>query len=109
MAEILGAFEQAILITIFQLGDAAYGRAVFHELNDNVWKKGSAGAVYTTLERLENRGLLSSELREGTSIRAGRPRRYYSITPKGALALNSAREAMTMIWKATKWPIKATA
>jgi DNA-binding PadR family transcriptional regulator len=108
MAEILGTFEQAILVAVVRLGATAYGRTVFHELQDCIWHSVSAGAVYTTLDRLENRGLVRSKIEEGPPIRGGRPRRYYSITPEGARALNDARQAMTTIWKGAEWPVKAT-
>jgi DNA-binding PadR family transcriptional regulator len=63
-----------------------------------------AGAVYATLDRLEQKGLISSTLGSGTVVRAGRPRRYYSIENSGVRALNTARAAVDSIWDGLRLP-----
>jgi DNA-binding PadR family transcriptional regulator len=105
MAEILGAFEQAVLLAIVRLGDDAYGRAVLHEVQIRLDREVAAGAVHATLDRLENKGLVSSRLGAGTPIRAGRPRRFYRLRPKGVRALNDARAAVDALWRGLKWPL----
>jgi len=107
MAELLGTFEQAILVAVVRLGSVAYGRTILHQLQEGVRHSVSAGAVYTTLERLEGRGLLRSRLEDGPPIRGGRPRRYYSITSDGVRALNDARRALAKIWEGVEWPVRA--
>lgn len=107
MAESLGAFEQAILVVIVGLRESAYGRTIFHQVQECLRRNVSAGAVYTTLERLEHRGLIRGKLEEGPPIRGGRPRRYYSVTPEGVHALNNTRKAMTEMWKRIEWPVRA--
>src|SRR6476661_6575688 len=106
MADQLGAFEQAVLLAIVRLGDAAYGRAILKEVQARLERDVAAGAVHATLERLETRGLLSSRLGAGTPVRAGRPRRYYRLQPSGVRALNDARAAVNAIWHGLSWPLK---
>ena len=95
MAELLGTFEQAVLLVMVRLGSEAYGRAILHQVNESVKREVSAGSVYTTLDRLEARGLIISKLAEGTPARGGRPRRYYAIAADGVRALNDAHRTMT--------------
>jgi PadR family transcriptional regulator len=105
MADMLGAFEQAVLLAIVRLGDEAYGRAILNEAQARLGRDVAAGAVHATLERLENKGLVSSRLGSGTPVRAGRARRYYRVQPKGVRALNDAREAVNHLWRGLKWPL----
>ena len=66
----------------------------------------SAGSVYTTLDRLEVRGLASSKLAEGTPVRGGRARRYYTVSAEGMHALSDARKALNTMWANVKLPIQ---
>jgi PadR family transcriptional regulator len=104
MADILGAFEQAV-----RLGDEAYGRAVLKEVQARLDREVAAGAVHATLDRLENKGLVASRLGSGTPIRSGRPRRFYRLRPKGVRALNDARAAVEGLWRGLKWPLEGNA
>ena len=109
MADVLGAFEQAVLLAVLRLEDEAYGRAILKEVQARTERDVAAGAVHATLERLENRGLLSSRVGAGTAVRAGRPRRYYRVQPAGIRALNDARAAVETIWDGLVWPLKGRA
>ena len=105
MADVLGAFEQAVLLAVVRLRDEAYGRAILKEVQERLERQVAAGAVHATLDRLERKGLLTSRLGSGTPIRAGRPRRYYRLQPAGVHALNAAREAVAQIWRGIRWPL----
>jgi DNA-binding PadR family transcriptional regulator len=105
MAEILGAFEQAVLLALVRLGDDAYGRAIMKEVQERLEREVAAGAVHATLERLQRKALIASRLGAGTPVRSGRPRRYYRIQPAGIRALNDAREAVDALWHGIKWPL----
>ena len=107
MADVLGVFEQAVLVAILRLRDEAYGRAILKEVQVRLGREVAAGAAHATLERLEKKGLLSSRLGSGTPVRSGRARRYYQLRPRGIRALNSAREAMNAVWSGLRWPVKA--
>jgi PadR family transcriptional regulator PadR len=107
VADVLGVFEQAVLVAILRLRDEAYGRAILKEVQVRLGRDVAAGAAHATLERLEKKGLLSSRLGSGTPVRSGRARRYYQLRPRGIRALNSAREAMNAVWSGLRWPVKA--
>lgn len=109
MPDVIGNFEQAVLLAIIHLGKDAYGRAVFNEVQRRLARDLSAGAVYTTLERLETKGLVSSRLAPGTALRGGRARRYFVATGAGVRALKQARSAVETLWKDVVWPLKARA
>jgi len=109
MAEILGTFEQAVLLAIIRLAEEAYGRAILEEIETRLGREVAPGAVHATLERLENKGLVTSRLGTGTAIRAGRPRRYYRLEPSGVSALNDARAAIDGLWRGLRWPLKGHA
>src|SRR5215471_5968488 len=106
MAEILGTFEQAVLLAIIRLRDDAYGRAILQEVEKRLGREVAPGAVQATLERLENKGLVRSRLGSGTPIRSGRPRRFYRVGPAGIAALNNARTTVDQLWRGLRWPLK---
>ena len=80
MAEHLGIFEQAVLLSLVrrrtELGREGYGRAILQEVEHRLEREIAAGAVYATLDRLEEKGFVSSRLAPGTAVRGGRPRRH---------------------------------
>ena len=110
MAEVLGTFEQAVLLALLcpktALGRKGYGRAVFKEVQLRLDREVSAGAVYATLDRLEKKGMVSSEIREGDEQRGGLPRRYFTVEPEGVQALNQAKATVDRVWAGVKLPIK---
>jgi DNA-binding PadR family transcriptional regulator len=109
MAEILGTFEQAVLLAIIRLKDEAYGRGILREVGLRLGREVSPGAVQATLERLETKGLVRSRLGEGTAVRSGRPRRFYRIEASGVNALNDARTTVEDLWRGLRWPLKGQA
>jgi PadR family transcriptional regulator PadR len=111
MSEILGTFEQFVLLAVVALGDEAYGRAVFREVERGFGdsRTVAAGAMYTTLDRLEGKGLVTSRLEEGTPERAGRARRFYRVNAAGASALTETRRALQTMWKGKDWPLEVCA
>ena len=106
MADVLGAFEQAILLGLVRLGKDAYGRTILNEAQSRLQRAVAAGAVYATLDRLEQKGLISSRLDSGTEVRAGRRRRYYSLEKAGVQALNESKAAVDHMWHGLRWPLK---
>jgi DNA-binding PadR family transcriptional regulator len=105
VADVLGTFEQAVLLEVLRLDEDAYGRAILKGVQSRLERDVAAGAVHATLERLENKRLLSSRLGPGTPVRAGRPRRYYRLQPAGIRALEDARRTVNNIWRGLKWPV----
>lgn len=96
--EYVGEFEQMVLLSIMRLGDRAYGLAIRRELEATAGRKPSSGALYTTLDRLEKKGLVATTAGEATSDRGGRPRRYVEVTTEGREALALARSSLLALW-----------
>jgi DNA-binding PadR family transcriptional regulator len=95
--ESLGAFEQLVLFCVLRLGDDAYGVPIRETLEERTGRAVSAGAIYTALARLEERGLVTSWVGEPTPGRAGRPPRYYRVESEGARALLAAYETLQSV------------
>lgn len=108
-ADIIGPFEQAVLVALVRLGKDAYGRAILNEVQKRLNRDVSAGAVYATLERLEGKSLVASTLAPGTAIRGGRARRYFVLTGAGVRALNDAKSATDVLWRGLAWPLTVRA
>jgi DNA-binding PadR family transcriptional regulator len=89
----LGEFEQAVLFAVLQIDDA-YGAAIRSEIERRTGRTASAGAVYTTLERLEARGLVASHWGDPTPERGGKRKRHYTLKPAGRQALARSWRAM---------------
>ena len=89
----LGDFEQLVLFGVLRLADGAYGAAIRQEIHARSGRDVSINAVYTTLDRLEGKGLLRSWIGEPTPQRGGRRRKFYALTPAGEAALRQAYRA----------------
>ena len=90
----LGEFEQLLLLAILQCGEEAYTVPIRTVLAERSRRRVSRGALYTSLDRLETKGLLTSHMGESLAVRGGRARRYYSVTPAALGALRTARAAV---------------
>src|SRR5262245_3295171 len=95
----LGEFEQQVLLVIVRLGDEAYGPAIGRELERRAGRRVSRGALYTTFDRLEDKGLLRWKTVPGTEARDGLPRRLYVVTTPGLAVLRAAREVVRSLWE----------
>jgi DNA-binding PadR family transcriptional regulator len=91
----LGDFEQLVLLGVLRLRDEAYGAAIQQEIHGRSGRDISISAVYTTLDRLESKGLLRSWIGEPTAQRGGRRRKFYVLRPAGEAALRQAYHAFT--------------
>ncbi len=89
----LGEFEQLILLAILRLGENAYGVTIRVELAVRAKRAITPGAMYTSLERLEAKGLIKSRMSDPTPQRGGRAKRFVSVTAAGRQALTRARQA----------------
>jgi DNA-binding PadR family transcriptional regulator len=89
----LGEFEQIVLLAILRLADNAYGVSIRAEIASRTGRETAPGALYTTLERLESKGLVASRTGEPTAARGGRAKRYYRVSTRGIAALGRAQRA----------------
>jgi DNA-binding PadR family transcriptional regulator len=90
---VLGDFEQLVLLGVLRLDQDAYGAAIRQEIHARSGRDVSINAVYTTLDRLERKGLLRSWVGDPTPQRGGRRRKFYALRPAGGAALRHAYQA----------------
>lgn len=83
----LGEFEQLILLALLRLRENAYGATIHQEVEKRTGRAISISAVYTTLDRLEEKGLVRSHAGEPTPRRGGRRKKFFRLEPEGADAL----------------------
>jgi PadR family transcriptional regulator, regulatory protein PadR len=95
----VGTFEQLVLLALLRLRQDAYGLRVRDEIAIHADRRPSLGAVYTTLDRLESKGLVSSREGEKTAVRGGRAKRYFQIEAPGIMALKWTRDATSKMTK----------
>jgi PadR family transcriptional regulator PadR len=95
----LGDFELMVLLALMRLGQDAYGVPIAQEIEQQSGREIALGTVYAALERLEEKGLVSSELGEPTSQRGGRAKRYFHTTKKGLREVCEARRALINLWR----------
>jgi DNA-binding PadR family transcriptional regulator len=95
----LGEFEQMVILAILRLGPDSYAVPIREEIEEQARRSVARGALYTSLERLESKGLLSSRMSDPTPERGGRSRRYYEATPAGVTAVKQSQEALARLTK----------
>lgn len=94
----LGTLELAALLAVARLGEDAYGLAVRRDLIERTRRNHSTGAVYTTLQRLEDKGLLASHSSAPLPVRGGRSRRQFTVTGAGMRAIRAAERQAAALW-----------
>jgi PadR family transcriptional regulator, regulatory protein PadR len=97
--EHLGEFEQIVLLAVLRLGDEAYGVPIRQDIEERTGRALTVGALYRTLDRLEEKGYVSSAFSDPTPERGGRSKRYFRIKPLGLRTLRASREALTAMWE----------
>ena len=95
----LTKLEELILLSVWKLGENAYGTTIFKLIRDVTGKKLSLGGVYFPLDRLVKNGYLGAFKGEATEERRGLSKRYYELTDKGLEALNDLRRVNEIMWK----------
>jgi DNA-binding PadR family transcriptional regulator len=95
----LGEFEEVVLLAVLRLEDEAYAIPIREEIQLRARRRVARGALYTGLERLEGKGLLSSRMSEPRPERGGRSRRYFQLTARGLAALRVSRRARLDLWQ----------
>jgi len=89
----LGELEQMVLMAVLQLKNDAYGTSVLEELSERGGRRVTPGALFGTMDRLEQKGYVASRLGDPTPGRGGKRKRYLTVTPDGLAALREARGA----------------
>ncbi len=101
----LGEFEYFILSSSARLGEDAYGAAIKKDLEAVTGRQCSLGALYTTLDRLERKALISTSMGEPSPERGGRAKRMVRITAKGAREAQAFYEAVMKVSVGSAWAI----
>jgi PadR family transcriptional regulator, regulatory protein PadR len=104
----LGEFEYLMITAAAGLGDKAYGAAIREEIEQTTGRKCSIGALYTTIERLETKGLLKTWMGEATPERGGRAKRMVRVTPKGIKAAKDFYDVVTRVSRGASWVANRT-
>jgi PadR family transcriptional regulator, regulatory protein PadR len=97
--EYLGEFEELVLTMVGVLGAEAYGNAIVTEIGDRLGRVVNLSAVHVTLYRLEDKGLVKSQMGGATKERGGRRKRIFTITNAGLSMLRAMKEARVDLWK----------
>ena len=95
----LGEFEHCVLLSILQLKDNAYGVSIRAQLKKAIDRDVSLGAIYSTIERLENKGLIQSEKSEALPERGGKPKRLVKVTSSGHKELIETKKRIDTMWE----------
>jgi PadR family transcriptional regulator PadR len=90
----LGEFEHLIVLALMRLEERAYGVTVRQEIEFRTDREVSIGAVYATLDRLEEKGYVKSRRGDPTPERGGRSKRFFQVTAKGVAAVNRTHRAL---------------
>lgn len=87
-------FEQHVMLTVLRLNPNGYGVSIRDELEKRTGRKISFGSVYTTLDRLEEKGFVARREGEATAERGGRKKSYFAVTARGQMVLRASLQVM---------------
>lgn len=99
----LGEFEYLLLSATARLGEDAYGAAIRHEIENSTRRRCSLGALYTTLDRLEAKGLIETWMGGATPQRGGRPKRMVRVTTRGLRAAAAFYDTVVRATRGVSW------
>ena len=97
-------FEQVVLLSILRLNDDAYGVTIRSEIRNCTGREPAPGALYTTLDRLEEKSLVRSRMGDPTAERGGRSKRYFTVSAKGTKALTDALRSYRRLLEGLEFP-----
>jgi PadR family transcriptional regulator len=96
---LLGPLEELVLLALPHCGTDAYGMKIRRQLLERAGHDVSIGAVYSTLDRMERKGLVTSRLADPDPDRGGHPRRYFELTADGRQAVIEAARLRRRLWE----------
>jgi PadR family transcriptional regulator PadR len=104
----LGEFEYLLITAAAGLAENAYGAAIREEIEAATYQKCSIGALYTTIDRLEAKGLLETWMGDATQQRGGRAKRMVRVTPKGVRAAKDFYDTVRRVSRGASWAVSRT-
>jgi PadR family transcriptional regulator PadR len=102
----LGEFEEIVLLTVAVLDGQAYGVVLMHEIIEQTGRSVRLNQVHSALQRLEEKGMVRSEMGEPTNERGGRRKRLFSVTAYGQRTLQEIQEVRVSFWSRLAHPMK---
>lgn len=94
----LSTLELVVMLALMRLREDAYGVSIAREIEESTGRRMALASVYATLDRMESRGLVLSELGEPTLERGGRAKRYFQLTTKGLREVRQVRHELKRLW-----------
>jgi PadR family transcriptional regulator PadR len=104
----MGEFEYLLITAAASLGENAYGAAIREQIEATTGQRCSIGALYTTIERLEKKGMLTTWTGDATPQRGGRAKRMVRVTAKGIREAKSFYDAVTSVSRGASWEVNRT-
>jgi PadR family transcriptional regulator, regulatory protein PadR len=98
-ANYLGEFELLVMLAVIRLGEGAYGVPISREIEEQTGRDVAFGTVYATLERLQQKGFVRSNLGDATPERGGRAKRYFRVTATGLRTVRETRQNLIRLWR----------
>ncbi|HEV3200553.1 MAG TPA: PadR family transcriptional regulator [Bryobacteraceae bacterium] len=95
----LGEFELLVMLTVIRLGEGAYGVPIARGIEQQTGRDVAFGTVYATLERLQKKGFVRSNLGDATPERGGRAKRYFRVTATGLRTVRETRQILIGLWQ----------
>ncbi|GAB3895845.1 PadR family transcriptional regulator [Spirosoma agri] len=104
----LGEFEEVVLLTVavLELERLAYGVAITHEIIEETGRSVRLNQIHAALQRLEDKGMVISEMGEPTAERGGRRKRLFMVTAYGRRTLQEIQEVRASLWTRLISPFK---
>jgi DNA-binding PadR family transcriptional regulator len=93
----LGEFEQMVLLALVRLGPEAYGATIRREIETRTGRDLAISAVYVTLDRLAQKGMVRSRVGDPTPQRGGRRRKHFALLPAGRRAITQACRSFSLM------------
>jgi len=87
------------MLTVMRLGEGAYGVPISREIEQQTGRDVAFGAVYATLERLQKKGFVCSNLGDATPERGGRAKRYFRVTATGLRTVRETKQSLIRLWR----------
>lgn len=95
----IGELEELVLLTICVLQNEAYAFSIKQEIEERSGRRMNISAIHTTLYRMEDKGLLQSQMGEATGVRGGKRKRLFSVTPYGLKSMSKIMELRSSLWQ----------
>jgi PadR family transcriptional regulator PadR len=97
--EFFSNFELMVLLAVIRLDENAYGVPIAQVIEEHTGRDVIQASVYNALDRLEEKGLLTSRFGDPTPERGGKAKRYFNVTPKGLREAKATKNALTAMWQ----------